>query len=188
MIALRFVSKIRNYSHGIRGEQFEFVATPGGRMEKRVIQRGLEAQFEGRGLTDYEREVGITQLTHKGLPEDRDTRIDISPISRLSVFDTEKAQREQGWSDEDRELVEKTLLESLEHGQAYIHVPTAARPEPWRGYDKLTVEQIVDTLNLGVVDVELSEVIAYERENANREELLSELTADPEVEETIVQL
>lgn len=185
---MRFISKIRNYSHGIRDEESEFVAAAGGRMQKRITLRGLEAQFEGRGLTAYEQEVAIRELTHKGLPEDRDTRVDVSPLSRLSVYDSEKAQRELGFSDEEREIIEQTLLNSLENGKAYVHVPTPARPEPWPGYDTLSAEQIIDGLNTGLVQVELDDVIAYERENENRIEILEALSADPVIEETIVQL
>ena len=186
---MRFVAKIRNYSHGVRDEEFEFVAAPGGRMEKRITQRGLEAQFSPRGLTAYEIEQGKTQLQHKGLPEDKDTRIEVQPTSRLSFFDSEVAQRENRWTDEERDIVEQALLNSTAHGQEFIYVPTPARPEPWPGYDKLSVDQILEAINLGVVDVDYNEVVAYERENAARDELITELTADPELEqETIVQL
>ncbi len=182
---MRFVSKIRNYSHGVRDEESEFVAAAGGRMQKRIVVRGLEAQFEGRGLTPYEQEQGIRQLNHNGLPEDRDTRVDVSPLSRLSVYDSEKAQREQGLTDDERELIEQRLLASIDHGREFIYVPSPVRPEPWPGYDKLTAEQIIDGLNTGLVQVELDDVIAYERENENRTEILEALSADTSVPQDV---
>lgn len=178
----RFVSRYAGYSHGVREEIAEQFSRG-----TRIIQRSLEAQFDRRGLTDYEKELAARELSFHGLPEDKDTGENVSPMSRLSLFDSEQAQKHFRWTDEEHDLVVQTLRESERLGLDYIEVAQPKRPAPWSGYDKLTdVDQIVE-LTIAT-ETSPADVIAYERENEDREEVIAALEAllEPAGDEEIV--
>jgi hypothetical protein len=167
----RFVAYGANYSHGVRSEISEPTATG-----VRVTRRGLEAQFEPRGLTDYDLEqiLKSTVALH-GLPEDSLEGGEISPRSRLGVFDSRKAAESLEWTDEDHDLVVEKLRASSENGLRFIEILAPKRPAPWNGYDNLdSAERILAAVDATGVDP--AEVIAYERENADREEVIAALT------------
>lgn len=167
----RFVSRHPGYSHGVRSEVAEVFA-----QGKRVIVTGLEAQFERRGVTAYEKEIGGKLLLFPGLPEDKETGANVPTDSRIGLFDSELAKRTLRWTDEDHDLVVETLRLSEMNGVQFIEVEAAKRPAPWNGYDKLeNVDEIVE-LALAT-ETSLNDVAAYELENRNREELLK-LLAD----------
>lgn len=178
----RFVARYRAYSHGVREEIAEQFARG-----TRVIQRSLEAQFDPRGLTDFEKESALEQLHFHGLPKDRDTDVNVSGMSRMSLFDSEAAQKHFRWTDEEHDLVVQTLRESDRLGLDYIEVATPKRPAPWNGYDKLTdPEQIVELTIATETSVE--NVLAYERENENREDVIAALeeVLEPSKDDTVV--
>lgn len=178
---MRFVAYGASYSHGVQSELGEPTATG-----YRVTRRGLEAQFSTRGIKDHEIELAAKTLHVHGLPEDSIEGGPVSPRSRISVFDTEQAQRHFDWTDDERELVEKRLLESEMYGLELVKVDDPKRPAPWKGYDSLEdVERILAAVEATGVDV--SEVIAYERENEDREEVIAALTELlPEEEQSVV--
>lgn len=166
---MRFVARYANYSHGVREEIVEQFARG-----TRVIQKPLQAQFDTRGLTDFEKETAASQLSFHGLPKDEESDSDVLPYSRLSLFDSEAAQKQNRWTDEEHDLVVNTLLESDRLGIDYIAVESPKRPAPWNGYDKLTdAEQIVE-LTLAT-ETPVADVLTYERENENREEVIAAL-------------
>ena len=167
----RFVSRYAAYSHGVREEISEL--TPLGR---RVLQRSLEAQFDPRGLKDEEKQEAARRLSFHGLPESPDTAslefgVDLSPFSRLSLFDSEKAQKHFKWTDEETDLVVETLRDSEMNGIEFVEVTPVRAKAPWASYDKLVdAEQIVELAI--ATETPIADVIAYERENQNREDLL----------------
>ena len=180
----RFVARFRSYSHGVRPGIVEHIA-PG---QTRPVVRELEAKFDHRGLTEYEKEVALQKLRFPGLPEDKDTRTDVSPISRLSVFDSERARKTFGWSEEEEALVVQTLRESHLNGVEFFEVEQPKRPIPWNGYDELEIEKVLEAVE--ITGINPAEVLAYERENQAREELvlaLAELAGEDVDEQIVVQ-
>lgn len=165
----RFVSRYQRYSHGVREEIAETFSRG-----TRVLQRPLEAQFDPRGLTDYEKETAAGKLHFHGLPEDADTGIDVSPMSRMSLFDSEEAKKQYRWSDEEHDLVVDTLRESDRNGLDFIEVETPKRPAPWNGYDKLTDAEQIAKLTIAT-ETPVETVLAYERENENRDDVIAAL-------------
>lgn len=178
----RFVSRIAKLSVGIRDEVSEHYATG----QSKVLIPGLEAKFEPRGLTEYEYERGINDLNHRGLPEDRDTGREVSPRSRIGLFDSKRAQLDHGWSDEEHDLVVEGLRSSDLLGNEFIEVETPKRPAPWSGYDRLNAKQVLAAVEATGVDPR--EVLAYELENQARESVLKELELllEDEVEQDVV--
>lgn len=180
----RFVSRYAKYSHGVRDEIAEQFSRG-----TRIVERGLEAQFDTRGLTDYEKETAAKALSFHGLPEDKETGRDVEVFSRISVFDSERAAKQLRWTSDEEALVVETLRESERNGLDYVEVTQPKRPAPWNGYDKLTdIEQIVE-LTIAT-ETSPADVIAYERENENREDLIAELeqldATDPADDEVVI--
>lgn len=177
----RFVAYGARYSHGVQGEIAEPFATG-----RRILQRTLEAQFDARGITEYEVEQGAKALQIHGLPEDRIEGGEVSPRSRLSVFDSALAALEQNWSDVEHDLVVEKLRTSDRYGLDFVEIEQPKRPAPWNGYDKLEDAEKIAELTIAT-ESDPKEVIAYERENEAREDVLAELEAllgdtdDPEV-------
>jgi len=177
----RFVSRFGKYRHGARRGRY-MVLADGQRQE---LQAELYAIFQpGRNiLTEQEIQFGIKSMVHKGLPFDRDNEEIFSPRSRISGFDSLQAQDQYDWSDEEREIVETALRKSPHFGADHLELIPAPVAAPWQTYDVDGVETIILVAKAtGMVD----ESLAYERENANRLEVIEALTAEPETEPTVV--
>lgn len=180
----RFASRYAAYSHGVRDEIAEQFSRG-----TRIIEKGLQAQFDPRGMTDFERESAAKQLSFHGLPEDKETGRDVEVYSRLSLFDSAWAAKQNKWTPEEEQLVVETLRESERFGIDYIELTQPKRPAPWGGYDKLTdIEQIVELAI--ATETPIADVLAYELDNQKREDLialLEELGAtDPADDEVVI--
>lgn len=96
---------------------------------------------------------------------------------QTGVYDTEVAQAKEGWTDEEREMVERKLDEIAETIPAYVRklvpVHVAAEP-PWQTYTQTPPDRVLALaaeLNL------VPEALRYERENADREAVVDALEA-----------
>ncbi len=96
---------------------------------------------------------------------------------RTGVYDTLEAQRQNGWTDAERELVEWKLDEVARMIPSFVqklvpqHVPA---PRPWVSYDETSGERVV------AIAAELRlvpEALRYERENLNRSGIVAALEA-----------
>lgn len=178
---MRFASRFANYRHGVRTGR-EMVLQDG---QRQVLQTTLVAAFQPAKLilTEDEIQIAIKDLPHMGLPIDRDTEEHFSPRSRISGFDSDEAQKENDWTDEERVLVEKKLLESPHLGSDHIELKPVPVAIPWPTYDRDTVEQVVMIARAtGLVE----QALKYEAQNANRAEVLEALSEEPELEEAPV--
>jgi hypothetical protein len=122
----------------------------------------LTANF-GQHRGEYETPDWITGGTHEGV------------VIMGHFFDSEAAQEQGGWTDEERESVEQAILK-LSREQPYLVAPVVieipAATKPWPSYDEQTAKEIVAVAaGTGLVD----EALAYERENKSRSTLLIEL-------------
>lgn len=168
----RFASKFLNYKHGIRNGRW--VVEDG---LQREVTREILAEFKPNILTEPEIQQAIVGMTHRGRPVDRNTEELFSPRHRISGLDTELMQAELQLTDEERELVEKRLRESQHFGQDHIELIPEPAVIPWANYDELGIEQILVVID--AIKVPVEDVIAYELEHQNREELLELLRAQP---------
>lgn len=96
----------------------------------------------------------------------------------IACLDTGSAQLENGWTDEERKLVEQAV--SSMPGSEVMHVEPPALPAPWPNYDELTVQgrrtaEVVAAKNLATaaeIGVSVQSLIDYEKQNRNDERIV----------------
>ena len=179
---MRFASRFGKYRHGARAARSQLLGhSPSGGALTTIAVPELSANFvEGKFiLTEPEIQVALRALPHRGLPIDQDTNEHATARPRISGFDSFQAQAENGWTDEEREIVEQALLSSPHMGTDHILLEAVKAEKPWPTYDEDSPEQIVTIARaIGLVDA----AITYERENQARREILVELAAGEPVE------
>lgn len=174
----RFAAKFGQYRHGIRNGRW-MVLEDGQRQE---LTKELIAVFRRGILTEDEMQQAIRGMVYNGLPIDRDTEEHFTPRPRISGFDSFESQNFFGWTDQERELVEHVLRTSPMNGQEFIELTSAPAAKPWPAYDELgNAEQILSIAKS--IGVSLDDVVKYERENQNREEILEVLEGQKLFEE-----
>jgi len=168
----RFVSAHRNFAMGVRGHKPAPLG-PDGKMVPE--QTELSADFTPDLRTDEDTTVALAGLNFRGLPIFEDGR-PVTPHYRISVFDSEIAKLQNGWTDEDEALVVDALRSGGGVNVMYLEVIPAKADKPWNGYDGLTDPDKVVELALAI-DADLTQVAQYERENLNRPEVIAAITA-----------
>src|SRR4029453_19064472 len=111
-----------------------------------------------------------------GLPEDRERGGEISPRLRVSIFDSDEAARLNQWTEEERDHVVRFLREHPLNGTVFAEVELPQLAKPWPRYDTTPSHEVLETAR--AIGVPFEQVAAYERENANREELLREIAGE----------
>lgn len=179
----RFASKYARYSHGVPGEYWD-------EKKKTWSQTGraLEAQFRPGGLSEYEKETSLNAFRFHGLPFNSDTGEDVSGRHLLSSFDSEKAMMDYHWEQFEHDLVVDALRKSERLGADFIELTQPKRPIPWAGYDKLESASKIAEIVVAT-DTPVEGVIAYEKENKDREKVIAALEEllDPVEQEVTVQ-
>jgi hypothetical protein len=166
----RFVARYGNYSVGVQSSSEERLGHDGKMVPAR---RRLDANFQNRLVSDDDVAVAVATFSFRGLPEDTDTNEHISPTYRLSVWDSEEARRYEGLSDDEVDLIIDALRKDVGYGQDHVEMTAPASVVPFPNYDDLSADEILQLLKLTGIDV--GSVVAYERENQNRESLLRRL-------------
>lgn len=170
-----FVSKYREYELVLWPTR----AVPNQFTGERVVhQKGEVAKFlwAGRGLEPWALDQAVEQFQFTGLGHNED------PLKRLSFYDTDAQAALQGWDDEYHEKVIDTLRKK--QNDAYMEAVRPKIAPPWPNYDKVQNAKAVANM-VSELGVEIGHALMYERENANRPEVieaLEALTAEPEVE------
>ena len=178
----RFVSSHRNYSHGIRPHVDAHLG-PDGKMVPE--QKELSADFSPDLRNEEDTAVALASLQFRGLPIYEDGR-PVKPHYRISVFDSEIAKLQHGWTDEEEALVVEGLHKSGHEGTMFVEVVPVPTDKPWNGYDDLTDAKRVVELAVAI-GASLQQVASYERENRNRPEVIAAVEAEIEkAGETIV--
>lgn len=146
-------------------------------------KRRLYAQFERGNASRWAREQGLAAFGFDRMPEGT------VPERWLCYYNSADDQKFRGWTDEERAEIERVL--PTIHSVVLVERPKVAAP--WPAYDKLTVtgrrtiEHVVEKITAAVTDLGLDPdaVVAYERENLNRPEVLAamETLAEGEKEE-----
>jgi hypothetical protein len=159
MPGLRFKSPIAAFQVFCRGETPALYDPASGQMTRDKIKR-LDAEFgvhSGEGF-------------YHSVETDRDEPI---AIIRGHFFDSEAAQIQNDWTEQEREHVEKVLLRLCDTQPEYIQLYEApAMAPPWGNYDSTDVTKI--PLLADELDV-IEAAIAYESQNENREKVLKAL-------------
>lgn len=137
-------------------------------------QKRLFAKFQRGFAPEYARRKALATFSFNKIHEG------ISREQWVAFLDTEQAQAEHGWTDEERRLVEERLV-----ARGYVQVEPERVPAPWPAYDKLvahgrrTIEMVAEKIAEKVAEDGYSPamVAAYERENLNRPQVVAALEA-----------
>jgi hypothetical protein len=178
----RFVSQHRNFSHGVRNGVPAHLG-PDGRMKPEVTP--LSAQFTPDLRTDEDLAFALSTFNFRGLPIYESGK-EIGGSYRVSVFDSEIARMQNGWTEDDEAEVVAVLRDSSMNGTAFAELVPEPAVKPWNGYDE--VEDAARILELALaIDADLQKVLQYETENQNRPAVVAELKAAiAAADETIV--
>jgi hypothetical protein len=167
---MRFISKYRGFS---------FVARPTrsgtdawGQPIK--IQEGIICDFRGGSLELWEVQQALATFQFAAPGHDEEITL------RLSLFDTDLAAEAYGWDENTKAQVEARM--QAKAGVDFIQLIRPPLPAPWPNYDKVTPRGDLHLYEVIVAVVEETgldpaEVIAYERENLNRPDVIEALEA-----------
>lgn len=167
----RFVSPHRNFSVGVRNARAAYLG-PDGKMVPEVSE--LRANFTPDLRTAEDTALAKSAFTFRGMPIYEDGS-PIDPSYRISVFDSEVAKLQEGWTDADEVLAIAALRAAVGSGSCAEVIPVAA-DRPWNGYDELTDPARIAELALAI-NADLAQVDQYERENLNRPQVLEAVQA-----------
>ena len=189
----RYVAKFKKYSIALQADVVEDYAT--GR--SRTIIPLIDLQFDVTGsMHAWELAAALEHFKFDGLPTEMDEMTPISPLYRLSVFDSAQfVQNNRALRFVDDEGNAKPLTADLidafldgreECGVDFIRVDQPAVVAPWPAYPKLVaggrgntsasvVEKIIEKVQEDGYDA--AEVIAYELQNLARPDVIAALEA-----------
>lgn len=178
----RFVSQHRNFVHGVRNPSAPHLG-PDGKMVPEVT--ALAAQFTPDLRNDEDLAFALSTFKFKGLPIYESGK-EVGASYRISVFDSEIARMQNGWTEADEAEVVAALRGSSMNGTAFAELIPEPAAKPWNGYDEQEDAARIVELALAI-DADLQKVMQYETENRNRPEVVAELKdAIAAADETIV--
>lgn len=143
------------------------------------VDPGYMVQFRLGGLSPWELDAANKRWASTYHRTPRGGKVE----NNFGFWDSENEQRLLGWTDDFRELVEDRIKSSASFGSQVFAIDRPRQMAPWPNYPKLTVqgartvdkvaESIRDTVD--TLGLDPSIVIAYERENENRHEVIAAL-------------
>ena len=164
---MRFVSLYARLGLGTARKE-KFVLALDGQRDQ--TQDSLSVQFTQEYLTQDDITFALSYFPEsrfqgRYLEADEITQ---EPLAqRIGVYDTVEEQARQGWTDEERELVESWMKAKPNYGQDFVEVVPVAKEvtKPWPSYNS-THHFKIPTLaaELGLID----EALAYEAAHKNR--------------------
>src|SRR5262249_29629516 len=169
---MRFISRFGRYGVAIRPQIQEAYATG---MVK-VIQTPLDAMFHEGRLLPNERELAVTHWAFNGSYQERDEVTTVAPDYRIGAFDSIETQLDRQGTNEERKQVEAELVSLAErYPNDLMVVPETVLAPPWPRYDSF--EGSTDKLLAKISEdgYAVSDVLAYERANQNREDVITAL-------------
>jgi hypothetical protein len=188
---MRFLSKYAKYIVSVQPQINESYATG----HTKTIQRPIYAIFALDGVTGEERSLARAHFSFNGFYQNEDLVTIVEPDYRISLFDSEVAQRREGWSDEERLMVEAELIEKARLFPDDLLVIEEVRlTPPWPNYDSFSGAQPELLEKIHSDGYDYADVLAYERQAQNRPEVIAALErmleeepdTTPVMEETLV--
>ena len=175
---MRAISPHANYSIQIVEALTQKGVDRTGVVQEIVKQSPVVLQFEHFAITAEEEAEALKAFNFTGLPEG------VNPLTTLGVWDSIIYQRTHSLTDEERINIEDALRKKGENAgwQRFIIVDAPRAPKPWPTYDEDGEDDVVaiaERLNL------VEAVVAYEKENGAREDVLAPLGAAVEDEKII---
>ncbi len=183
---MRFISKYAGYSICYQTD----IVNHFGDGNSQIVRPLLDCKFSVGSMNSWEMDAARKTFLNFGLGTYEDHVTQEDPAGRFSVFDTGLFQQQHNLTNEQRVSIEEFLLGRWECGNHYIHVEKPRIAAPWPTYDNYrgvkgspTAERIAEKVREDGYDIDA--VIAYERENQGRVEVLDALEAlkNPVVED-----
>jgi len=169
---MRFISRFGRYGIAIRPQIQEAYATG----IVKIIQTPLDAMFHEGGLLPNEREMALAHWTFNGSYQELNEVTTVAPDYRIGVFDSIEAQMDRQWTNEERKQVEAELTSLAERfPNDLMLVPETVLAPPWPRYDSF--DGSLDKLIAKITEdgYHLADVLAYERTNQARENVIDAL-------------
>lgn len=183
MRGARFVSQHKGNGITIQeGTPDRTIPDSSGRPHVIPGQRRIHVKFEHRFATATDVAYAKANMHFKGTVMDAAGR-DIDPSYRIGVIDTEVLALQNGWSEEEHQLVIDRLREGV--GQDYVEFLREPMTAPWSNYDALEDSDRIVELALAT-DADLRLVAEYEAEHRNRPEVLQALREAGETEDVVL--
>lgn len=135
------------------------------------VDKGVDCQFQHKGLMQWEYEIAEEKLGLKGLGYDED------PRHRFSVYDTDLQALIENWDEETKTLVEQKLDHAC--GPDLLRIEKPKLTPPWPAYNRLIGEDAALMIADKVKNdgYEPHYCVNYERENLNRPEVIEAIQA-----------
>ena len=176
---MRFLSKYGKYIVSIQPQINESYATG----HTKTIQRAIYATFSLDGVTGDDRALAREHFSFNGFYQEEDLVTIVDPSYRISCFDSLLAQQREGWSNDERIMVENTLIAKAQQFPDDVLVIEEIRlSPPWPTYDAFAGTQAELIAKLHEDGFDLAEVLAYELQEQKREEVIAALEAELEIE------
>jgi len=185
---MRFISQYPGYGAQVRQQRQE------GRGDGtvNVLVPGLYVNFKSLpdGAFIYENELAaaLKHFTFRGSTQLIDEATPTDPVNRLSVCDTDEMAEAEGWSDEDKLLVEQRLLQiSQSSPEEVLYIETTPLQKPYPLYDEYEGDPVALVEKLIGDGHDLERVLEYERIfGPKREDVIVELESAIEVRKELV--
>jgi hypothetical protein len=168
---VRFISKSAKFSLQVRPMVVEAFASG----VQRIAQEPIYVDFQLHRLRPEEREFALTQFYFEGNFQEQDEVTMTAPDHRLSLFDTDEAARDRGWTADEKAHVEEMLLSHSTRFTDIVAVPVKVLLPPWPNYDEYHAPPEALLRKLVDEGYDLEEVLAYERVNQDREPIIEVL-------------
>jgi hypothetical protein len=179
---MRAISQYTNFSLQVRQQRQKGLGD--GTVE--ITTEPLYAKFDHDGMI-YENEVeeAVERFAFKGQYQHLDEFTKVDPRYRLSVLDTET----QGWSDEDKALVEAELVRKAAITGDFFIVKGTPMSAPYPKWDSSTKPAFQLVADLVEMEFDLQAALDYERLfGPKREDVIEALeeTLKAQAQETIL--
>jgi len=184
---MRFLSQYPGYGAQIRVQRQQ--GRGDGTVD--VLVPGLYVKFqttrEGAFIYDNEQAEAMRHFKFHGNTQHEDQATPTDPINRISVLDTEEWARREGWSEEDKELVESRLLElSQTTPTEVLYVASTPITAPFPAWDRYDGDLIALGERLIEEEHDLDDVLYYEKTfGPNRPEMIEMLEAAIEARKAV---
>lgn len=179
---MRFISKYAKPMIGFQNEFVQYLPDGQGGTVANTVRPLLVCEFSNRkSLFPWEVKAAEKFEFRGGIVE-ADEMTPVSNLYRVSIFDTDEFAREKGLSDEDKAKLESFLVNHPTHGIDFVLVEEPRYPKPWPTYDEIrgggaksTVEKVIEQAEMLGYHTDrqrLEDMLAYERQNLNRREII----------------
>ena len=151
------------------------------------VHPALSVQFyPAAGAPDWAKEA-VAKLAgfNRGLGNNED------PYSRVGALDLDEEAKRQNWTPEEKKFAEEALTNADANGVEYVICSPPKTVKPWDKYDEFVGEDAIEKIlyTIDLIGAEPKAVLRYEKENANREDVIEAIQSLVEKdEEDVVQV